>query len=287
MLVKSRKVELCVKNSAARVDIKVCDDAGAAITPSSLHLRIFNSAESLLVEDDLAAGVTIPTTAVGPTRIQTPALGTYYYNFGGYGTESACAGTYVFHWTVTAASGTESQSVIQVVRVVSVRTLARLVDVRHYVDKTVKNVSDDPDDLYYLGFTDPMLIGYMEGGLSLINAYQPYPVWSTLDDFPDDHRVILWEATLLVTLDAQEGFAIDNDMNYNDYGEAFLFDHAPKLAALAARITQRLDRLVPDVKKMYVDTGGIRLEMGSNYRLAHLLAAAPNGSLFRSMFMAG
>jgi len=288
MTVNAQPVELLLKNTVERVDIQVTDANGVPIDATALHLRVYDFGENLKVEDDFFTGLVFPTPpAPGPTRIVRAGTGDYYYPFGQYANETTLTGKFYFNWTVTGASGSEPVNIVQVVRIVSLRTLGRLPDFRNYVDKSSKIIDDDPLEPCYLGYTDSMLIGYMEGGLGLINAYQPYPTFPTIDHFPELHLILLYDASLLVALNSQELFAIDTDIpNWNDQGNSFVLLHQPPIAAMAQRIAQRLDRMVPDMKKQYVQTGSLRLEMGPNFRLAQLLAAAPSGSLFRSLFFA-
>ena len=224
-----------------------------------------------------------------PSRIARRTSGEYYYNFGDgnpAANSSGMIGDYLFRWKIAETPTSEVSDVIQVARVVTVRTIALLPDFRRLIDKAAKLVDDDPDDPVYLGYTDGDLVSYLIGGLSAINAYQPYPMWSSLDEFPTTYfKQTLFDSGLIIGACSQELFAIDTDVdNWSDQGNVFTISHQPKLAGFLQRMTQRLDAIVPRMKQHFVASGSIHVEVGPNYRLATLVAAAPTGALFRNVY---
>lgn len=238
-----------------------------------------------------ASGVSITKT----TRIEKPAgtTGSYYINWGDPGAaannpnqcETNNIGDYLFRWRVKQADGVETVSVVQVVKVVTDNMLKLLVSLRLQIDKTGKLVDDDPFFPCRTGYTDEMLIQFLEGGLTLINAAQPYPTFCNLDQFPSCFKQILIDAALLVGIMTQQLYAIDTDIpNYSDQGNAFVLDHFPRLNTYAQNLRDSLKTTIPNLKLHFVRTGSIHIEAGPNYRLSQLVQAAPNGALFRNFF---
>ena len=287
----NQPIELVLKNTIERIDIFVTDNDGNAIDATALSLQVFDQAENLLIKDDFFAGYGDPPTP--PTKIVKPAstTGQYYFPFGDttFDTNNSTAnpGEYLFVWNVTGVSGTEPVNVVQVAKVVSVRTMRWVPKFRLIVDKAVKAIDDDPDDPVFVGYTDSMLVQFIEDGLSWINAAQPYPMWSDVDSFPDVHWRVLMDGAVVSALCSQELFAVDTDINYSDQGNVFTIDHQPKLTQILNNTWQRFMSTVVPMKKHYLQSGSVRVEAGPNFRFQALLDAAPSGSLFRNAFIGG
>jgi hypothetical protein len=133
-----------------------------------------------------------------------------------------------------------------------------------------------------------MLIQYLEGGLQMINKYQP-SVFFTFETFPIcQFRILLLEAALLVGAMSQTLFAIDTDVpSYNDQGQSFVINHQQPLASYLNDLARRLDQQIPSFKLHFVSGGSVLTQMGPNYRLQTVMTAAPSGSLFRNVFFTG
>ena len=281
VIVQARPTELVIQNQPERINISIRDANGVPLDPTgTLSLTVTNLAGGVLDTTDYLTP---------PSRIVRRTTGEYYYNFGDGNpitNVSGVIGDYLFRWKVADTPTGEINDVIQVARVVTVRTMALLPDFRRLIDKSAKLVDEDPDDPVYLGYTDSDLISYLVGGLTAINAYQPYPLWPTLDKYPTDYfKQTLFDAGLIVGVCSQELFAVDTDVdNWSDQGNVFTISHQPKLAGFLQRMTQRLDVMVPAMKKHFVNSGSIHIQVGPNYRLAAVIAAAPTGSLFRNVF---
>lgn len=241
------------------------------------------------------ASTTVTGAATRPTRIVNPASGTYYIEWGdpnapaNSGTtgqsETNHTGTLLFVWEVEDIAG-DLTVVAQQARIVTGRTLSLLPGFRKLIDKSVKAVDDAQD--CFLGYTDAQLIQYLEEGLTIINAYQPYPTFCTLDQYPLEYLYVLQESALLAGVMSQQLFAIDTDIpNYSDQGNSFVIQHAPQLAAVFTTISQRLDKMIPLMKMHFVRTGSLHIQAGPNFRLAQLLQSAPNGAIFRNLFFRG
>lgn len=171
------------------------------------------------------------------------------------------------------------------VKVVSHRLCNLLNKLRLLIDKTHKLIKSDPTDPCFLGYTNGQLCMYLEEGLQIINSYQPY-VGFTFNTFPYGMYDFIWvETSLLAGLSSQSLFAIDTDVpNFSDSGNSFLITHSTQLAQYLNWLTQRLDRLIPQFKLHFVNSGSIHIEMGPNVRLAALISASPSGSLFRNLY---
>jgi len=291
MAVANQPIELVLKNTIERIDILVTDVNGVPIDATQLTLSVYNSGEQQIIADDFNLGYGIPPSL--PTRIVKPVstTGQYYFPFGDTSFDpnnnTSNPGEYLFSWHIVGAIGTEAVNVVQVANVVSVRTMRWVPKLRLIVDKAAKLIDDDPDDPVFLGYTDSMLVQYLEDGLSLINSAQPYPMWTTIDQFPQEQYRTLLDGATMCALTSQEIFAIDTDVSYSDNGNVFLIDHQPKLATALNTIWMRFKETVPGMKRHYLNNGTVRVEFNASARFQQLLDSAPAGALFRNTFVAG
>lgn len=286
--VNSRPSEIILQNTDQRVDILVVDTNGLAVNATALSLYVTDLGGTVLLDTEF-----LPTLS-SPQRIYQPpgTVGQYYVLWGDPSaaanmpdqTETAITQDLLFRWTVQVGAGNETIYQIQNVRIVSAYVMSMLGSFRLLIDKTAKEVSDNPQDPCYLGYTDWMLIDFLLGGLTYINAYQPYPVWCSLEEFPRIHLQVLFESALRVGLLSQELFAVDTDVeSWNDQGNSFVINHATKIANIGARLDARLDRIVPDMKRQYVDIGTVRTQVNGSYRLMATIAGAVPGTTFRGI----
>jgi len=151
-----------------------------------------------------ATGLSVNKT----TRIVRQDTGRYYIDWGPATRETGHPGTLAFVWQATDNTG-DMSTVAQTARIVTTRTLTLLPGFRKLIDKSVKLVDDED---CFLGYTDAQLVQYLEEGLTLINAYQPYPTFCTLDHFPLEYLHVLQEAALVAGVTSQTLFAIDTDI---------------------------------------------------------------------------
>jgi hypothetical protein len=192
---------------------------------------------------------------------------------------------WLFNWQVQLTAGNELAYTLQKVKVITVRSAMFLPDLRQMIDKTHK-ITDPVNDVF-LGYTDSQIYNYLEGGLQNINAYQP-SLTLTLENYPLEFKQILIDASLITGVMSQQLYAIDTDIpNYNDQGTAFVIAHQPQLAAFLNQITQRLDKIIPQMKLQLISPGSLHTSAGPNFRLQQLISAAPSGSIFRGVFFAG
>lgn len=286
--VTTRNVEVVIIDSVKRLDIRVTDEDGELLAADEVSLKLTDLSGNVIYEDDMND----PPTPPGTTRIITPSMGIYYFALGDQtlfpltvggdaNEETAFSQDLLAQWHVEVDTD-EHIDFVQLVKVISPRVASMMTIFQKLIDKSAKLISEDPDDPCFLGYTPADLLTYMENGLTLINAFQPYPVWNRLDDFPIIHRQLLFDAALIVGLTSQELFAIDTDINYSDQGNVFVIQHHPMLQATSNVIWARLEKMVPAMKKQYVQSGSIHVETGPNFRLAQLLAAAPPGATFRN-----
>jgi hypothetical protein len=288
LAVHARPSELVLKSSTERLDIKIVDAEGVAVDATQLELTIYDMNSTEVYADDFFN----PPTPPGVTRIVKTGTGTYYFPLGDQSvianTETDSVRRLLAVWAAVGPVGSEAANVVQNVRVVSARTMALAGDLRLLIDKTVKFVDDNPSDPCYLGYTDGMLVQFLEHGVQIWNEYEPYPTFSTVDDFPLLYEHGLLEAALLAGVASQELFAIDTDIpNYSAQGAAFVIQHQPQLAGVLTRLGQRLDKLIPIAKLKLIQTGSIHIQMGPNYRLNTLIQSAPPGAIFRNFFVSG
>jgi len=179
-----------------------------------------------------------------------------------------------------------SSTVCVSVKVIPHKLCALLNKFRLMIDKTHKMVNNNPNDPCFLGYSNGQLWQYLAGGLQIINSYQPYVSFS-FGTFPyGTYDFILLETSLMAGLLSQQLYAVDTDIpQWSDSGNAFVLSHGPQIAQYINFMSQRLDRLIPQFKLHFVNSGSIHVQMGPNYRIQQLIDASPNGSLFRNMFV--
>jgi len=190
-------------------------------------------------------------------------------------------------YLVGGSDGSEEESLCENVRVITPRVCSLTHKLRLQIDKVIKNVlsSGDPTTSCYLGYTEGQLVQYIEGGLQIINAYQPSGVF-TFDNYPySGYEFTLIETSLMAGVMSQQLFAIDTDVpNWSDQGNSFVIQHSQSLAAYLNWLSTRLDKMIPLMKLNFVRSGSLHIEVGPNMRLAALIEAAPSGSLFRNLW---
>lgn len=266
-----------LQNTVARVSVSIQDETGVAVDPNELKLDVM----------DLGGTVLFSDTYPGATRIQRPAVGQYYIDFGNQTTnnETDIAREWLFNWRVTLTGGGQQQNSIQKVKVIQPKLASLIPDLRLIIDKSRKLTA--PDSECFLGYTEANLVSYIEGGLQTINAYQPSLVF-TIDSFPMDYKQILIDSALITGVMSQQLYAIDTDIpNYNDQGTSFVITHQTQLASFLNQVTARLDKLIPHMKLQLISSGALHIAMGPNFRLSTIINASPTGALFRNMFFRG
>ncbi len=202
-------------------------------------------------------------------------------------TETSFVGTFLLNWHARVDENGEDTYRTQVMQVVSPRVLSILPAFRLMIDKVVKKVV--PEEMCYLGYTDSMLVIYLMQGLSYINGRPPYPVWSSLEQFPiEQFSNILLKSALYVGITSQSIFAIDTDVqSYNDQGHSFVLQHFPSLNNMLSRMQAELDKNVPEVKRKFVRSGTASVETRLGYMWYNLIASSPNASTFRNYYFNG
>lgn len=289
-IVHAHPIELALVNRTQRLDIEIVDDSDppVPVDATELTFELRDLCDTVLYSEDFFAA---------PSRIQHPSTGRYYFTLGDTpivppATTNPETGTrrdLVGVWHVVGPTGSEADDVVQTVKIVSARTMRLVSYFQRFIDKALKYVDPkDPLNPCNVGYTDADLIVCLEGGLQTINAYQPYPMWCSLDDFPDIHRQTLIEAGLVAGVIMQQIFSIDTDVpNWSDQGNAFVILHQAPLANLMNQLSQRLDAMITKMKLHYVKSGALHVEMGPNYRLQTLISAAPYGASFRNIAFVG
>lgn len=253
---------LSIVRSGAKIKVYLATDVGSVITTIANDIIA-----KLLVTDDAAEIV----TATLPT--------------GSDGTDLVDA--VVETLLIDGVDGTEEENVCENVRIITPRMCSLVHKLRLLIDKAIKyvNPSGDPDDGCYLGYSPGQLVQFLEDGLHIINAYQPSGTFS-FDTYPySAYEFTLIESALMAGVMSQQMFAIDTDVpNWNDQGNAFVIQHQPQLASYLNWLSNRLDKMIPQLKLNFVSSGSLHIEAGPNYRLAALVSASPSGSLFRNMY---
>lgn len=285
-------IDLVRINSQRRVDITVLDSSGNPADIVEEKLSTGDPKGELDLEITDLAGTVVYSESYWPksnppkTRIKHSAIGAYYINYGAEENETTPQGTYLFNWHARITDTTEDMYRTQVIEVVTPRVLSLLPRFRLMIDKTVKRIMPDKD--CFLGYTDGMLICYLTMGLHMLNEYEPYPMWYSLDAYPlEYHSDILMKAALYVGVISQTMFAIDTDVPaFSDQGHSFVLQHATPLAAMAQNLRAELDKLIPIFKKKFVESGTVSIELRMNSAYYALLTSSPSGSVFRNFWLA-
>lgn len=299
MFVDSKPTEMVLLEDVGRLPIRVVatdsDGNDVLVDATSLKFTLRTASREIIYADDFFN----PPTPPGVTRLVHPSTGFYYFPIGDPtlfpltlnglpNMETSFVRKLYGTWRVIGPSGTEQVSQVMNVSIISERTACMMNALRQQIDKAVKTVNDDPENPCFLGYTDSMLMEYLEKGLNTWNMYEPYPTFCTIDQFPLIYEQGLIEAAMLVGIGAQNLFAIDTDIpNFSAQGAAFVIQHQPQLMAYLTHMAQRLDKLIPIAKLKLVQSGTLHTEISPNFRLQQLISAAPPGAIFRNMFVSG
>jgi hypothetical protein len=138
----------------------------------------------------------------------------------------------------------------------------------------------------FLGYTDGQLIIGLQLGLHMLNDYEPYPCWSTIDNFDITlHSNVLIKAAMYQILTSQGLFAIDTDIpSWSDQAQSFVLTHFPGLEQVANRLKNELDKTIPDVKRKYVSSGSLGVELRMNAAAYQVYQSMPYGSIYKNIW---
>ena len=286
--------ELARMNSIRRVDIQLQDISGAPIdidkqqTPGgdptgALDLEVTDIGGNTIYKESYWPLCATQTTA----RIKRATTGKYFIDYGTVNGETERLYPVLFNWHSRQNMAAEDVYRTQVMELVSPRVLSLLPTLRLMLDKTVK--PNLPEKYCFLGYTDGMLVAFMRLGLHMINEYQPYPTFSSLEYFPlETHSNVLIKAAMYQGVISQTLFAIDTDVpQFSDSGHSFVLQHATPLAAFVDKLKQELDKIIPQFKLQLVNSGTVAIEARMDMAFQMLLSTAPYGSLFRNMWQGG
>lgn len=273
-----------VGSTTYRVGVQTLNASLALATPSSVTVTTSPLAGTDFYTESTGAPPVAP-------RIVNPSTGVYYIELGAStgtpATNHETAGVSEILVTWSADFGAEGWvEHVQAINIVTGLTRRRIAEFSEFIDKARKDL-DVTDQLNptVVGYTDGQLYLCLKEGLSVINAYQPVVVFDNIDNYPDTHSFLLYEAALYAGILMQTIFAIDTDLpSYTDLGGSWAIPHHPQLAALLQMVVTRLDKAVPDMKKQFVSMGGMYLEIGPSFRYTTLLSAAPTGLGFRNLW---
>jgi hypothetical protein len=266
---------IALVNTVSRVSINVTNDAGTLVDPDTLKLSIM----------DLGGNVLGTYTYPTDTRIVKDATGKFHFDWGSQmpNNETNVVCEWLFNWQSILVTGGDILNTVQKVKTISTTMASYIPEFRLMIDKAVKIV--DVQNQCFLGYTDAHLVSFLEGGMANINAYQPSVTFGAIEQFPRLYKQILLDSGLITGVMSQQLFAIDTDIpNYNDQGTSFVISHQPQLASFLNQVTQRLDKMIPQMKLQLINSGSLHTTMGPGYRLQTIMEAAPSGSIFRNVF---
>jgi|GEM_PF-5573888 len=285
-------IELARMGGKRRVNVELRDESGSLVDIDATQAADGSARGEFDLQVTNVGGYPIYTEAFFPDpppvnpRITHRGTGLYDLTWG-EGHETACPGTYLFNWHSRQNESSEDVYRTQVMEIISPRVLSLLPRLRLMLDKVVK--PNWPQKMCFLGYTDGMLILYLELGLSLINQAQPYPTFVNLDAFPIEmFSDILIKSAIYEGVTSQLLFAVDTDVpQFSDQGHSFVLQHANPLAAYLSHLKQELDAAIPNFKRHFVNSGTLGAEVRLDMAFSMLLASAPNGSLFRNLWAGG
>lgn len=248
--------------------------------PTSSYV-IFDEGQSTYEKIDVSSYSI--TGGVGTITLASPT--TFAHSVGSFiqskPRETDAESEWLFNWQVRLAADSEVTSVLQRVSVMSTKAASFLPDLRLMIDKSHKLIA--PTSSCFLGYTDSQLLYYLYAGLQNINAYQPSLTF-TMANFPLEYKQVLIDSALISGAMSQQLYAIDMDIpSYSDQGTAFVITHQAALASFLNQITQRADRLIPQMKLQLIQPGTLHTQVGPNFRLNQLVQAAPSGAVFRGI----
>ena len=225
-----------------------------------------------------------PNTNPATRRIQNLAVGKYGVKWGDTSDETTDAGAYAFVWHVRKDETDEDNYGVQLVNIVSPKVLSLLPKFRLLIDKSLKVIV--PEEYCNLGYTDAMLITFLEAGLQRINAAQPYVSWGSLEQFPiSQYSEILLSSALLFGLQSQALFAIDTDIpQFSSDGHSFALSHFQQINMRLQSLEQDLARRIREFKMHFVGAGVLGAEFRIGWGWYQMIASSPPGSLFRNTF---
>jgi len=181
------------------------------------------------------------------------------------------------------------------VKSVPSRTFAYAAQLRLQVDKSRKSISDEiqnmdkptgePSIEFLFGYSDDILIYYLDRGIQLINGCCSPFTGFTVATFPfAQYGSILIDAATIAALESQGIFAIDTDINYSLGGNSLVIDHFTKLSTMIANILNRFNVMVVKFKQQYRARGTIVFQwQPGGVRAARTLQALPAGFWSRLM----
>lgn len=277
--VRASEFILALEGGKERVQIDLESD-GTAVDATRIGVKVTDLAGTVFLDEEWSP------PAPSDARIEHPSTGRYLVRFGLDPNETANARTFLVTWSIEVDA--DGDNVVQTLQVVSAYTMMLIGKLRRQIDKARKQVIDDPATgrACFLGYDDKDLLEYLQGGLSTWNMYEPYPTFSSLENFPAIYHQGLVEAALLVGVGSQRLFAVDSDVpNYSAQGAAFVINHQQALAEHLNYLAQRLDKLIPIAKLKLVRSGSLHTELMPNARLQTLINMSPGGAIFRNFFV--
>jgi len=283
-------IEMIRVDSKRRVDVTMLDSEGVPVIISELMLPNGEPDGELSLTIENMSGTTVfeevywPNPSPASRRIKHNGAGRYYVTLGDEENETSSLGMYTASWHARQNSTSEDEYRVQVLSVVSVKSLTLLPKLRLFLDKSLKIV--DPASNCYLGFSDSQLMVFLLGGLSYISDFEPYPMWLTLDAFPTDyHSDLLIKSAAYSALQSQTLFAIDSDVaQFSTASHTFTINHFQPLAAFTAQLRAEIEPRIKQMKMKYLASGTCKVQLNIGYAMHSLLSAAPYGSTFRGMY---
>ncbi len=125
---------------------------------------------------------------------------------------------------------------------------AMLLQLRAMLDKSMK----ERDKTW--GYTDSDLFLYLVQAIGYFNTVPPV-TYANLGSMPFGLNNIILDLATMFGLQAQMGFAIDNDVAYSDQGVSLTIDHFTKLSTMFDKVSGRIDKIIRGFKLTFKPVG--------------------------------
>jgi len=285
-------IELVKVGSKKRVNVTILNADGE---PASISEATLPSGEpdgeldlsiTTLGEREIVSESYWPSAVPSARRIKNPSTGAYYLTLGAEENETNSTGTLVANWHARTSETEEDVYKVQVIEVVSSRTLSLLPYLRVILDKSVKVV--DPASACYLGWTSSQLVLFLRSALHFINVAQPTVVWNALDYFPiETSSEILVRTAVYIALESQMLFALDTDLpSYSDGAKSFVLAHQAPLSSYLGQLRAELTDRIFKFKLQHVRSGTCKVQIRPDAAWSSLLSASPFGATYRGIWTA-
>lgn len=202
-------MKIAFVNDTSTLYVRTYDDAGQPYFPAEMKVEIFDSAGTKLYEGDADRSNSVS------------GLWLKQFNFKNIG-------SYLVRW-----KDSDGNRGVNLVTAIDGRLEFLLYRLRSILDKSEKLKNES------WGYSDADLFMYLVNGLGYFNTVPPVTSFS-LGNLPAYLDDIVIELAQLYALQAQQLYAVDTDVSYNDQGLSLNIDHFSKLGNVYEQVARRI-----------------------------------------------